>query len=502
MATFGTQLDPGSALALLVGQGAGGDEIDWNDPTTWSYLPEAVIRAYVDLTGMGYSDDEFREGLQYQAMRDDADRAARAELAEMNAQSAENIARMAAGKYTEAAAIGAEADMYAADQSLRAAQEAAAAARYAADRALEGLRISEENRMKIAAANLNLEAKRVASEELGAPSDWRKQAGFLRGMGMTQADVTPSAIQQAGQALGPVATEMYQAAPQAVGPVAPEMFQAGQALAAPAFPIPSPQQAIVGEPGPMGQPQPELLTATPQGVEVQPIQREAAWWLRKQGVQGMQGGGRVGGWDFRSGRRGVTYDIQRTGRGGITGYQAGMGGRTPTEMALPSWRRRAAESRARMEQARAIGGAAGAAGAGGGGLPVIGQPYGPGGERPVISIHQPLPTGGAGGGGTTPIAGDGTTTGEPPYLEMLRTGAHVPLWQAWGGPRTKPEVGMDIPIKMPHEINYGDFLRLTPTEQQMAFADWEALGMPPDTAFMIMQRSAMRGTGRSVTSYG
>jgi len=413
--------------------------------TDLSYLGPDVLDYIEGMARIGYDSAISMEILEYQASRDDADRQYDYYAADLAAQTAENTARIAAGKYTEAASIGAEADMYAADQALRAAQEHAAAARYAADQALEAVRIQEANRLKIAAAELKLESQRVASEELGAPSDWRKQVGFLRGMGMTQADIAPSAIQQTGEMLGPVDPGMYQAAPQA-------------------------QQAIVGEAGP------ELATATPQGVEVQPIQRESAWWLRKQGVPGMQWGGRIGG----------GYTADRPAGGRLTRpsyYPAAPVRRTQTEMMLPGWQRQAAESRARMGQARAAGGAAGA-----------------GGEGPVISIHQPLPTGGA--DGTAPIAGDGTTTGEPPYLEMLRSGAYVPLWEAWGGPRTKPEVGMDIPILMPHEINYGNFLRLTPTEQQMAFADWEALGMAPDTAFMIMQRSAMRGTGRAVTAYG
>jgi len=97
---------------------------------------------------------------------------------------------------------------------------------------------------------------------------------------------------------------------------------------------------------------------------------------------------------------------------------------------------------------------------------------------------------------------EGTAGTQPPYVGLLEGGQGVPLWQAWGGPRTNPEVGMNVPRKMPHEINYGDFLRLTPTEQQMAFADWEALGMAPDTAFEIMRRSAMRGTARAGVGYG
>jgi len=89
-----------------------------------------------------------------------------------------------------------------------------------------------------------------------------------------------------------------------------------------------------------------------------------------------------------------------------------------------------------------------------------------------------------------------------PFLEMLRTGAYVPLWQEWGGPRTLPEAGITEDVKMPHEYNYGDFLRWTPTEQQMMFAIWQALGMEPTTALEIMRRSAVRGSAGALVGYG
>lgn len=431
MAGFGGQLNPGSALALLAGQGG------------TSYISPEVMEAYTTLTGQGYSYDAIMEGLKYQKERDDADREYKYWNAEQTAQSAERAAQIAAGAYSQAAAVGAEADMYAADQSLRSAQEAAAAARYAADKALEGLKISEENKIKIAAANLNLESKRIAAEEMGAPSDWRTQAGYLRSQGMTHADITPAAIQQAGQALGPVAPEM---APQATGAPA----------AAPAAPtLPSPQQAVVGEAGP------ELATATPQGTQVQPIQPETAWWLRKTGTPGMQGGGYL---RMPYGQQGSdwgqkSYAQQLPQSTGPTGSRWAI--RTQALMGQPRVR----------EAMSARGGTADTTAP-----PATTPPVGPGAS--------------------------GATAAEPPYLGMLRENAYVPLWEAWQGPRTNPDVGMDIPIQMPHEINYGNFVRLTPTEQQMAFADWHSLGMAPDTALRIMQSSAMRGTARAGIGYG
>jgi len=447
------------AIAALGGGGGGGGS---------SYISPEVMQVFAELTGQGYTYDAIMEGLKYQKQRDDADRQFNYWSAKEAEDGANERARIAAGASAAAAASGNEAEKYAADQDLAAAQEMAAASRYAADQALAGLKISEENKIKIAAANLNLESKRIAAEELGAPSDWRTQVGYLRSQGMSQADITPGAIQQAGQALGPVAPELTPTvtAPTTT-PTTPQQAQ----------------QAIVGEAGP------ELATATPQGTEIQPIQRESAWWLRKQGAPQMARGGIVGA------AGGRTYLPNPTGA--VRSQFLDPSQMYASMVSLINPKASLGERVAREQGAMAFAG----------GTPQIarlgqttggGQTLSPGG----VGAGSTTTGGAAGTSPTTPVAGEGTTEGEPPYLEMLRTGANVPLWQAWGGPRTKPEVGMNIPIKMPHEINYGDFVRLTPTEQQMAFADWQALGMAPDTALRIMQASAMRGTAQAATAYG
>lgn len=403
-------LELASRGSLLAGELTGGGQ----SSADMRYLPPDVLDYIENMTAIGYDAATAMEVLDYQAKRDDADRQYQYYALEQEAASALERAQIAANAQKSAAASGSAAQRYAADQALKAAQEHAAAARYAADQALQGIKVQEANRLKIAAAELKLKAQQVASEELGAPSNWRKQAGFLRGMDMTQENITPQAIAQSGEALGPVAPEML-----TPGTAAPS-------LGGTATPQPNPyalrgQQAVVGEQGP------ELATQTPQGTQVTPIPEQQAWWLKKQGVQGMATGGTV---PYRP--------SQEERRGWYTDWWGQQQGDTPAESTTPA------------------------------------EP-----STPAEPAAQ-----------------------EPPYLEMLRSGAYVPLWQAWGGPRTKPEVGMNTPISMPHEINYGDFLRLTPTEQQMAFADWEALGMAPDTAFAIMQRSAMRGTARAATAYG
>jgi hypothetical protein len=454
----------GTAEAIAALGGGGGS----------SYVSPEVLTYIANMTGIGYDAATAMEALKYQKTRDDADRQFNYWSAKEAEDGANERARIAAGASAAAAASGSAADMYAADQDLKAAQEMAAASRYAADQALAGLKISEENKIKIAAANLNLESKRIAAEEMGAPSAWRTQAGYLRSQGMTQADITPGAIQQAGQALGPVAPELAISttpAPTAPAPMAaPQLPQAAQ-------------QAVVGEAGP------ELATATAQGTQIQPIQRESAWWLRKQGAPQMGRGGIVGAVGGR------TYLPNPTGA--VRSQFLDPSQMYASMVSLINPKASLEERAAREQGAMAFAG----------GTPQIarlgqttggGQTLSPGG----VGAGSTTTGGAAGSTSTTPVAGEGTTEGEPPYLEMLRTGANVPLWEAWGGPRTKPEVGMNIPIKMPHEINYGDFVRLTPTEQQMAFADWQALGMAPDTALRIMQASAMRGTAQAATAYG
>ena len=491
----------GQPFATSGAGGAAGKQI--NDPLGLGidlyYYPDWAATYVANVTQIGYNEIDARESLDYQKQRDDKDRQYNYWSAEKTAQTALETQKIASAAMLQAAASGDAAAMYGADQDLKAAQEMAAASRYTADKAFEATQLTEANKIKIAAANLNLESKRIAAEEMGAPSAWRTQAGYLRSQGMTQADITPGAIQQAGQALGPVAPEL--APTTTPSPMAaPQLPQAAQ-------------QAVVGEAGP------ELATATAQGTQVQPIQRESAWWLRKQGVPQMQQGGFISQQvsreeaeklrGFPGGRIAtVTFPTSAPPIAGGGQVQAGGFFPNPTgavrsELLDPSQMlqtmlagSRTPEEYLTREQ-RGLQFLAGT-------LPQTGI----GGTAPTRGLPVrtaatgTAPTGAAAAGGTTPIVGEGTTEGEPPYLEMLRTGANVPLWQAWGGPRTKPEVGMDIPIKMPHEINYGDFVRLTPTEQQMAFADWQAIGMAPDTALRIMQASAMRGTAQAATAYG
>lgn len=457
-----------------------------------SFLSPEILDYIQGMSGIGYNYDYSMSALEAQVRQNDQ----RLEYDYWNATQSAESAERAAGIYASAseaaAAMGADAAKYSADQSLAAAQEAAAASRYAADQALQGVRETNETKMKIAAAQLNLESKRIAAEEFGSPSNWRQQSAYLRSQGMTHADITPSAIQQAGEALGPVAPEL---APQAIG--APPAAPAPLAL-------PSPQQAIVGEQGP------ELATATAQGTQIQPLQPEQAWWLRKQGTPGMQGGGSLGLRSFDTahyvGGRYVPGGVSRTkppphlmpwspwyGQGESPAEGAAVPAPVGTGPTAPSG-----------------GGGVGyspglslpTTGAGGGRVPTTMVPGGRG--RKPGTTPTKMAAGGAGGGVVADTGGGvqppGTTTGEPPYIGMLRQGSYVPLWEAWQGPRTFE--GQEIPLKMPHEINYGDFVRLTPTEQQMSFNDWHVLGMAPDTALRIMQMSAMRGTGRSSIGYG
>lgn len=486
-------LPPGLAGASPSALGAAGDILGGAmNPGSqpWWYSSPDIMDFVASMAATGYDTAVAMEGLEYQAQRDDANRAQAWELANLEldaatkaANIAANASQAAASTYaaatTESARISAEAAMYAADQALAGAQERAEAARYAADQALAGVKIDAETRMKIAAGNLRLESQRVAAEEFGAPSDWIKQVGFLRGMDMTRADITPGAIQATGEMLGP--------GPPELGPV--------------------PQQAVVGEAGP------ELATATAQGVEVSPLDTQEAYWLRGQGVPGMQYGGRFSS----AGPRQVTPKQQ-----GINPADFGGPGQPGYDVMATMWAHEA-RNRARrgdlhpnlarriqtggrdyLQQAKTgvqqhyqqqaeqqmpawfsqwLGAQGGAAAPGG-------QPGVPG----AAPGGQPGAPAGAGG-----VAAGAN---EMPFLETQRTGAYVPLYEAWGGPTTLPEAGITDPVKMPHEYNYADFARWTPTEQQMMFATWQALGMEPTTALEIMRRSAPRGSAGAAVAYG
>jgi len=481
------------------------------DTTDLSRVSPEMLDFIASMTAIGYDTATAMEVLNYQKQRDDQNRqleywaaeqqyGAAIEAAQIASAASAAAAQASAAATTEAARMNADARMYDADQSLRAAQEAAAASRYSADKALEGLKISEDNKMKIAAGKLKLEAQKYASQELGSPSDWRKQVGFLRGMDMTQADITPGAIQETGGMLGPVPPELggpVIPAPEGPTPAAPTPLAPTTPTAAPMLTTPTTRQpsaspvhvpgtriqrgmspaAIVGEAGP------ELAAMTKSGLQVNPISDYQALFLRSKGVPGMQFGGAFS--------KGPSYNFWGAQNKPATGYQAGYKttfGAAPTITATPR-----AQAPAPQVTAPSISPVATKAPAQATPAPT-GQVTIPPGE-PITPIPtEPAPA--------APPPAAAAPMPEPPYLEMLRSGAYIPSWQAWGGPRTNPAVGMDIPVKMPHEINYGDFLRLTPTEQQMAFADWEALGMAPDTAFEIMRRSAMRGTARAGVGYG
>ena len=489
----------------------------------WWYDSPEIMDFMASLAATGYSYDASMEALEYQAQRDDADRAQTAELAQAELSAALEAANIAAGASraasaasaaatTEAARMSAEAQKYSADQALAAAQERAEAARYAADQALEGVRLDTETRMKIAAGNLRLEAQKTAAVEFGAPSDWTKQVGFLRGMGMTRADLTPQAIRASGEALGP--------GPPDLGPA---------------------PQAVVGERGP------ELATATPQGMQVTPLDTSQAYHLRGQGVPGMQYGGTVGRlgqvqggsqqirptatWAQEKARRDANWEagIARMpaqvaqGRENIAALQA----MTPQQQAAAKQRQAATQQQQFMQQLLG-------SGTGrtmqmpGGGTYLLSPAHLQARERlqaqqqeqqALQQAQEEMPAwfsqwletqGGAGGGaaapGATPGAG-GAPTGpadanKMPFLETLRTGGYVPLYEGWGGPRTLPEAGITDPVKMPHEYNYADFARWTPTEQSMMFATWQALGMEPTTALEIMRRSAPRGSATASVGYG
>ena len=439
------------------------------------------------------------------------------EAARLDYEAAIESAGIYAAASEAAAAAGAEAQKYAADQSLAAAQARARAAIEVANIAAAASRYDSDTRLKIAKMTVDLERQRIAAVELARPSDWAARVGFFRGQ-------TPEQAQALTQYAGGTVFGGQMPGAQTTLPQ-----------------LPSATSAIVGEAGP------ELMTATPQGAQISPLQAEQAQWLRGQGVPGMQGGGTI---------RRDWKPTQKIGpAAGRGGYQAG--GKSPTEMATANWERRTAG--AHLRRSAAIGGPLSSRDlfyAAQGRMPAphemqgfraaypsIGglTPHalkGPGGgtwSRPssaeALQLRQRVRQAEGGGAGefgpgfatpgaalptgdtVTPVVVPEAPIDQLPFLQAARAGGQFPVapFQEWTGPTTKPEIGITTPVPPPWTYNIVQFQNMTRAEQAMLAATWRSMNMIPGeteeemiaNAYNAMGRSAWTGANiPALTQYG
>lgn len=404
-----------------------------------------------------------------------------AEQAQLNYKAAIEAAGIYAGASRAAAAAGAEAQKYSADQSYASAMAAAQAAIDVANIAAAASRYDADTRLQIAQMTdatqreaIGLERQRIAAVELARPGDWAARVGFFRGQTPEQAEALTKYA--GGTVFG---GQVPGAAPAALP----------QPLAAPA--------AIVGEGGP------ELAAATPSGIQISPIQREQAQWLRGQGMPGMQYGGTVG------------YGKAGGLRAGFRPSAGGPGGAFSPRMREPygAEQKRAVQERLRRVQSGDLGFSGWGQQQGAGGVtPGTALPAPATTPLPVPTptpLPAPTPTPGAGGAAvsTTPSPID-----QLPFLQYARAGGQlsVPSFQEWTGPRTRPEIGITEDVPPPWNYNLTEFINMTRAEQAMLAGAWRSMMMIPGetedemiaNAMNAMSRSAWRGMALPMTTYG
>lgn len=370
----------------------------------------------------------------------DASLAAQIEQYEASYAAQIQAAQIAAAASTGAADIHAQA-------AIRQAEISAAASRYNADTLMKIAKLDNETKYKIAQEANKLEAMKYEATAFQHPSKWAEQEAWFAAGGAPAIETPTRSVVPQMPGVTPVGS--------AAGSQA-----AGWTPAAP--------QAIVGEGGP------EVATATPSGIDIQPLEKQQEWFLKKQGVPGMAEGG--------------TFP---------------WGGYKEVGSAVPaSWRRQTNRKRLMAGQS-------------------IYAPIGPGGRitqydllgemanasAPTSATPTATPSSPAAGGAastaTTPAA---TTGGEitPSVLSYLRGEEPMP---SWGGQQLAEyqipggaNYGM---VPLPGSINLVDFLNLPYDLQQMYLSATEATySMTPEQANQWMTRFSPRGIASPVATWG
>lgn len=367
------------------------------------------------------------------------------ETALMEQDAATERARIAAAASTGAADTYAQAE-------IRAAEIAAAEARYHADTLMKIAQLDNATKLQISREANKIEAMKWESTQFQHPSKWAEQEAWFAAGGAPAIE-TPTRS------------------------VVPQMPSGGEipGMQAPQTPRATwgaPQRAIAGEAG-----APELVSATPGGAEVTPLDREQYMRLKSWGVPGMQWGGQVK-------------------------HQAG--GTSQADMGLANWQRQRAATQGAVQSAQM-------------GMFPPSTPYNVGRTRyPTWTASQarpPGPGGGAGGGGNGGGAGGGANgaaaggeTADPQrsVLSYLRGDEPFP---GWGG----QELGeFQIPgganygiVPLPGSINLADFQRMPYDMQQMYLSATEATySMTPEQTMQWMTYFAPRGIASPVATWG
>jgi len=463
--------------------------------------------------------------------------------------------QMWADAYTEAASIGAEAEMARAEAGIREAEIMAQAAIEVAGIAATASKYSDDVKAQIAAEQRQLDRERFMAIELARPGDWVARVGFYRGQTPEQG----AALAQAGGGT------VYggQVGGQAPGLPQPQPATAG---AAPA--------ALVGERGP------ELAAALPGGgVQITPLQQQQAQWLRGK-VPGMLRGGTLGSKPPVTPSRGAGQmaEAYTPATSAGEGSPYGMGspsdrGPLPGMSSLSGTRQLGstrsidpaeAWSQFLMQQGQKRGSDPDAVRGrlmrealakqypGGAPQNIIAHYFDlyqlPDSLRPSFGLPAVTPLSyseqvaavrpswkgappvspagwwappGTIRGGVLPATAGGTATptaaapspiDQLPFLQAARAGGqyNVPSFQAWTGPTTVPGAGINTPVPPPWQYNLMQFQNMTRAEQAMLAATWRSLGMIPGeteeemiaNAYDAMRRSAFTGMGSALPQYG
>jgi hypothetical protein len=441
------------------------------------YDPE-TITAYTGILNAGYSHEEAGAILAWEKNKYESDLAVTKESSDRDYQVAlqnlalrrQELANSSAVNRADAAARvqGAEMDLQ--------------AAKYAADTAATASAASDAVKLKIATMELAQRARETEATLAANPGKWVEQAYYKRGL---QAP-TPAA----SQATTPQAT--YPAQTAAV-PAATAWNR---------YKATAPSAAVVAE----NTSAPELVTATPTGAAITPINRYQASLARRRGVP-MAAAGAV----LRRPYRGYTGPpVGATQElGGEYGYLGGPGGLgglakpgTPPELAPPQltlaetgtqprgWGGAGAVNAAAEYSARTRTPYLGA----GGYWPGVGQSR----FGASVTPGQAAALGGEAGQQGT----EGDLYANQPWLRYINEGKRPAAFQGWEGGNTRTSA-LDYSMIAPHTVNYSNFLQLDPDEQAMAFAAWrETFNLTPEAALALMQRSAPIGTAGAGVHWG